>query len=70
MRGKELLRRHSGGFEISLKWDRITDSVGVVVEAPATDEVFELPARRDNVLDVFYHPFAYLGEVIVEPIND
>ena len=61
IRGKELANRTSGGFEISLRWSREDDRLTVVVEDPATEEVFELKARRDNALEVFYHPFAYMA---------
>ncbi len=61
MRGKVLANRTSGGLEISLRWNRHDDRVTVVVEDPATEEIFELHARRDNALDVFYHPFAYMA---------
>ena len=32
-----------------------------MVEDPVSEEIFELEARRDNALDVFYHPFAYMA---------
>jgi hypothetical protein len=60
-RSKELASRTSGGYEISLRWSREDDGLTVVVADPATEEVFELRARRDNALDVFYHPFAYMA---------
>jgi hypothetical protein len=60
-RGKELARRTSGGVEISLRWSRAEDRLVVVVDDPTTEEVFELKARRDNALDVYYHPYAYMA---------
>ena len=57
--GKELASRTSGGIRVSLRWRREDDRVVIVVEV--TEEVFQLEARRDNALDVFYHPFAYMA---------
>ena len=59
--GKELARRTSGGMTISLRWRRADDRLTVVVSDAVTEEVFELQARRDNALDVYYHPFAYMA---------
>jgi hypothetical protein len=60
-RGLELASRTSGEIEISLRWNRDEDRLVVVVDDPTTEEVFELAARRDNALEVFYHPFAYMA---------
>ena len=60
-RGRELARRTSGVLEISLRWSRLEDRLLVVVENLETEETFELQARRDNALDVYYHPFAYMA---------
>jgi hypothetical protein len=60
-RGEELARRTSGEVEISLRWSRDEDRLVVVVDDPVTEEVFELNARRDNALDVYYHPYAYMA---------
>ena len=57
----ELAKRTSGGVQISLRWNREEDRLIVVVDDPVTEEVFELQARRDNALEVFYHPFAYMA---------
>jgi hypothetical protein len=59
--GTELASRMSGGIRVTLRWRRHDDRVVIVVEDPVTEEVFELEARRDNALDVFYHPFAYMA---------
>jgi len=59
--GRELARRTSGTLEISLRWRRQDGKLHVLVENPDTEETFQLEARRDNALDVFYHPFAYMG---------
>jgi hypothetical protein len=55
-----LAERRSGIFQISLRWSRPEDRMTVVVENEDTEEQFELPARRDHALEVFYHPFAYM----------
>jgi hypothetical protein len=57
--GRELAFRASGGIEVSLRWHRAAGRLSVVVHDVDTGMEFELPARRDNALDVFYHPFAY-----------
>ena len=31
------------------------------MQNPETEETFELETRRDNALDVYYHPFAYMA---------
>jgi len=48
-------------MEISLRWNREEDRLVVVVDDHATEEVFELTARHDNALEVYYHPFAYMA---------
>lgn len=59
-RGKELARRASDGVVVSLLWRRADDRLTVVVEDEATGEKVTVPARRDNALDVFQHPYAYV----------
>jgi hypothetical protein len=59
--GKELASRMSGSIRVTLRWRSADDRVVIVVEDPVTEEVFELEARRDNALDVYYHPFAYMA---------
>jgi hypothetical protein len=58
-RPKELAKRSSEGVVVSLLWHRADDRVVVVVDDTHTGERFRLPARRENALEVFYHPFAY-----------
>jgi hypothetical protein len=55
---RELAFRRAAKIAISLVW-RQDDTFAVVVEDEAAGEVFEVKARRDNALDVFYHPYAY-----------
>jgi hypothetical protein len=59
--GKELATRMSGGIRVTLRWRSDDDRVVIVVEDPVSEEIFELEARRDNALDVYYHPFAYMA---------
>jgi hypothetical protein len=56
---KELARRQSEGMVVSLLWRRADGRLTVVVDDKRTGEHFRLPARRENALEVFYHPFAY-----------
>jgi hypothetical protein len=58
-RGRELAFRASEGIEVSLRWHRAAGRLSVVVRDASTGNEFELPARGDNALDVFYHPFAH-----------
>jgi hypothetical protein len=61
-RAKELARRSgSDGVEVSLRWRRADGRLTVVVTNQGAGESFSLPARRDNALDVFFHPYAYAG---------
>ncbi len=56
---KELAHRAGDGVEISLFWSPGTGSLTVVVDDARAEERFELEARADNALEVFYHPYAY-----------
>ena len=58
-RGKELARRSSDGVVVSLLWRQADGRLTVVVNDTRTGETFKLPARRDNALEVFHHPYAY-----------
>jgi hypothetical protein len=42
-----------------LLWRQADDRLTVSVADSRTGDSFELPARAENALDVFYHPFAY-----------
>ena len=58
-RPKELARRNdSDGIQVSLTWQRADGRLTVVVTDHAGHKV-KLPARSDNALDVYYHPFVY-----------
>jgi hypothetical protein len=58
-RPKELARRQNDGVVVSLLWRRADGKLTVVVDDTRTGEKIRLPARRENALEVFYHPFAY-----------
>ncbi len=62
-RPKELATRSSDGVVVSLMWHRTEDELTVVVDDTRTGEQIRLPARRENALEVFYHPFAYAPKV-------
>ena len=57
--GEELAYRSGDGVEVVLLWCRDDDRLTVAVSDTRTGLSFELPAKPDNALDVYYHPFAY-----------
>jgi hypothetical protein len=59
---RELAHRVSNGVEVSLLWNAAEDSLTVIVADVELGTALEVPAARDNALDVFYHPFAYAGD--------
>ena len=56
---QELACRSGDGVEVALFWSPTSGRLTVVVDNARADERFELAARADNALDVFYHPYAY-----------
>ena len=58
-RAKELATRQMDGVVVSLQWRRRDDKLTVIVDDTRTGERIRVPARRENALEVFYHPFAY-----------
>ena len=56
---RELDHRIGDGFEVTLLWSDVDGSLKVVVNDWRSDERFEVPARPDNALEIFKHPFAY-----------
>jgi hypothetical protein len=56
---KELACRARAGLKVVLLWRRADNRLTVTVADSRTGDSFELPARPENALDVFYHPFAY-----------
>lgn len=63
---RELAYRASDGVEVWLDWNPEDDRLTVRVEDTQAETGFELEARRDNALDVFYHPYVYAPESVVE----
>jgi hypothetical protein len=55
----ELATRSGDGVVVSLHWHRTSGELTVVVDDTRTGEQLRLPARRENALEVLYHPFAY-----------
>jgi hypothetical protein len=55
----EIDHRSTDGLEISLLWNETSDELSVRVLDSRTGESFELPAAKDDALDVFHHPYAY-----------
>jgi hypothetical protein len=65
-RPKELARRNDGdGVEVSLRWRRADGHLTVVVTDQA-GHTLRLPAKSDNALDVYYHPFLYADRSALE----
>jgi hypothetical protein len=58
----ELDARHSAGIDVELLWDPRTQGVSVVAHDAATDETVTIYVEADQALEVFRHPFAYVGE--------
>lgn len=60
---KELARRDAGiGHHVVLLWSRRTGRAAVVVEEDATGELVELDVEeRENPLELYNHPYAYLA---------
>jgi hypothetical protein len=55
----ELDYRECNGVTISLQWSRRSNRLSVVVEDSQRGASFTIPARPDNALEVFHHPYAY-----------
>ena len=58
---EELHRRASAGVEVSLLWSRSAGKLIVSVADTMTGESFELPVAREEALEAFNHPFAYVA---------
>jgi hypothetical protein len=61
-RAKELARRQADGVVVSLHWHGANDRLTVIVDDTRTGERLRVRARRENALEVFYHPFAYASK--------
>jgi hypothetical protein len=57
---RELASRVSGGIEVTLYWSAHDDSTSIELWQAATEETLTFAIAREQALDAFYHPFAYL----------
>lgn len=58
---RELARREAAGSHVVLLWSRRRRRAAVVVDEDATGELLQLDIReRDNPLELYLHPYAYL----------
>jgi len=58
---RELASRSNNGVNVTLSWDAETDELLVYVYDERGDVYFEIQPERDIALDVYYHPYAYVG---------
>jgi hypothetical protein len=56
---KELAYRENDGIAVTLYWHSGSNRLSVTVHDWRSGDWFELPARPENALDVFEHPYAY-----------
>ena len=65
---RELSRPCSGGIEVVLLWRQTTGRVTVCVSDQREGTYFELNPPKHLALDVFTHPYSYVGlsDVYVE----
>jgi hypothetical protein len=56
---QELAYRENDGIAVTLFWHSGTSHLSVVVHDWRNGDWFELPARADNAMDVYEHPYAY-----------
>jgi hypothetical protein len=58
---RELAFRTSGGLQVSLLWERLSNAPVVAVFDRRQGHYFEVPVKPgQDPLDVFRHPYAYL----------
>ena len=58
---RELAHRVSDSVEVTLLWSERDGRLAVTVFDGATGVLVELEAPRERALDVFHHPFFYMG---------
>jgi hypothetical protein len=58
---RELASRSNNGVNVTLSWDAETDELLVYVYDERRGAYFEIQPERDIALDVYYHPYAYVG---------
>jgi hypothetical protein len=61
---KELAYRESDGIAVSLRWNRETGDIRVLVVDRELGS-FVVPAAPDSALQVFHHPYAYTPNLVV-----
>ena len=59
---RELAHRSNGGVDVTLFWHAQSDELLVCVSDKWRGAYFEIHPERDSALDVFYHPYAYVGD--------
>jgi hypothetical protein len=55
---EELDYRENEGIEVSLLWNRSTNSISVLVVDTKTNQSFEATVANEQALDAFNHPYA------------
>jgi hypothetical protein len=56
---RELAHRCADGIDVTLLWWSVDDSVSVRVFDHESGRSYEIPARRDQAMNAFHHPFVY-----------
>lgn len=64
---RELAQRVNDGIEVTLYWHG-GDELSVHVHDAKTGIDLDLAAEPSRALEVFYHPFAYAGDVTSDPV--
>ena len=55
----ELAYRQGAGLEVTLRWQRTSGELTVLVTNAASGTSFELPVAPEEALSAFHHPYAY-----------
>ena len=58
---RELDSRESDGIVVTLLWSPTAARLWVRVDDGRSGASFDLEARPDSALDIFHHPYSYLG---------
>ncbi len=56
---EELSYRENDGMEVSLLWNRESNTLSVFVCDTRGDRSFEIAVAPNEALDAFHHPYAY-----------
>jgi hypothetical protein len=59
---RELAHRSNSGVDVTLSWHAGNDELLVCVYDERRGAYFEISPERDLALDVYYHPYAYVGQ--------